>query len=910
MKRIALLLFALLCFLSTTVFAQAGTISGISVGPNDTLYIGQTYQIEVYGSGTQFTLCSGGPSFAGSGCLYGPYSAFIDGLSGFDLQIVNDTVAIFTFNMSRGNLIPGPATVGVALYFDVGPVPVDRFDFPVFIKDNDLTGVNQYFDNGEIIVEVTGQNMFFTQITHQAKLLYSNGDESFYTGIQNDVGNPQLGQPSIILNDDVMQIRFFGDVMPDVTCGLSATLEMNTTYGTYFSPSFTIGDCPSIASNTNDLVTGQQIIELTGQNTHFTQGTIVAKLSSSGSTRDLYRVATQVVNDTFMRAIFEYYPDNIPSSGGPTPSCENMELVIYRPFGSFAAAQFNDACYDVVGVTPDFGYRDQPVSIAISGTNIGFTEVTQVSDPVYSMRLRGPQGANFVADSVTANGNVSTGHFNIPFFAPCGFYELYYTAGNNNFGLFGGGSGSNYIDSFLVDCGVNLRGNVYRDLNGNGSKDANEPNVRGNLITALPATEFATTNINGNYFLNTPPGTYDVEAQPLKYHVFTQPSAPYNINLAFGTVIDTLDFGMYLPDSIQDVGISLTTNGYANNTTHNLYLNYTNYGSDAANVVISLELDANITFNNSTAPVDSVVGNTIYWSLDTLKSIESVMIQNSITVDLVPFGTVVTNTAEISSDIADIDLLNNIDIDADSVRAAYDPNDKQVKPNRAGEENLTLFEEDLVYTVRFQNTGDFTAFFVRIEDTLDSYLDYTSMRILAQSHPLEYSLDANGALVFYFNNIMLPDSGTDEPGSHGFVKFSISPVDSLAENTEIFNDASIYFDLNPPILTNMVTSTMVSELPIDTTTGPIDTTSIRNYGDNAGIKVYPNPFKNRTLIEFHNPDNEPVNFRLIDLSGKVVLERKGLKGNRLLLNRGELTTGVYFAEVRGSNVQRAKLLIE
>jgi hypothetical protein len=51
---------------------------------------------------------------------------------------------------------------------------------------------------------------------------------------------------------------------------------------------------------------------------------------------------------------------------------------------------------------------------------------------------------------------------------------------------------------------------------------------------------------------------------------------------------------------------------------------------------------------------------------------------------------------------------------------------------------------------------------------------------------------------------MLVDSNTNEPLSHGYIKFQISPKDSLLPNSRISNKANIYFDYNPAIITNEV----------------------------------------------------------------------------------------------------------
>ena len=79
------------------------------------------------------------------------------------------------------------------------------------------------------------------------------------------------------------------------------------------------------------------------------------------------------------------------------------------------------------------------------------------------------------------------------------------------------------------------------------------------------------------------------------------------------------------------------------------------------------------------------------------------------------------------------------------------------------------------------------------------------MRIEGASHPYEVSLDLeSGRVEFIFDNILLPDSTTNEIESQGFIKYRINHKEDLVNNTFIENTASIYFDSNPPIVTNTV----------------------------------------------------------------------------------------------------------
>ena len=63
---------------------------------------------------------------------------------------------------------------------------------------------------------------------------------------------------------------------------------------------------------------------------------------------------------------------------------------------------------------------------------------------------------------------------------------------------------------------------------------------------------------------------------------------------------------------------------------------------------------------------------------------------------------------------------------------------------------------------------------------------------------------------FNFDNILLPDSIVNEPGSHGYVKYGIKANAGLADFTAVQNTANIYFDFNPAIITNTTSNTLVS----------------------------------------------------------------------------------------------------
>ncbi len=140
--------------------------------------------------------------------------------------------------------------------------------------------------------------------------------------------------------------------------------------------------------------------------------------------------------------------------------------------------------------------------------------------------------------------------------------------------------------------------------------------------------------------------------------------------------------------------------------------------------------------------------------------------------------------------------------------SSFDPNIKSVLPIGLGDEHEIDTDWQLDYKVQFQNTGNDTAFLVVIRDTLSENLDLTTLNVTGASHPFDWSLNPGRELVFTFENILLPDSTTNEEASHGQVNFSITPRADLLPGERIENSVEIYFDFNDPVLTNTVFHTI------------------------------------------------------------------------------------------------------
>ena len=241
-------------------------------------------------------------------------------------------------------------------------------------------------------------------------------------------------------------------------------------------------------------------------------------------------------------------------------------------------------------------------------------------------------------------------------------------------------------------------------------------------------------------------------------------------------------------------------------------------------------------------------------------------------------------------------------IDCTQNRGSFDPNDKQGYPLGYGSNFQIEENTNLEYKIRFQNTGTDTAFTVRIEDKISEHLDLESIIPGASSHDYTFKINEDSTIFFLFKNIMLPDSNINEPASHGFVNFKISQKTDLPKGTVIPNTANIFFDFNAPVITNEVYHTIGLD---------IITVSVNDLAANLGLVVYPNPFRAQATFEIKDFDNEPWQLRIFDITGKTISTKK-TSNSKLILNKEDLKTGIYFFEIITDSNERGggKIIVE
>jgi len=232
-----------------------------------------------------------------------------------------------------------------------------------------------------------------------------------------------------------------------------------------------------------------------------------------------------------------------------------------------------------------------------------------------------------------------------------------------------------------------------------------------------------------------------------------------------------------------------------------------------------------------------------------------------------------------------------IDIDCQPNVASFDPNDKQARIQGYGSANYIEANTPLDYKIRFQNTGTDTAFNIVIIDTLSSHVNPTSLQMGASSHAYTWTLDGAGILTVNFDNIMLVDSNTNEPLSHGFFTYTIDQSPNLPNGTVINNQAAIYFDFNAPIFTNTTVHTIGENFV------PIVLTMKETWIEALKVLLYPNPTSGQVYIEQLDGQAHDLYINVFDNLGREIAQYQA-SGEQTTIDLKDLPSGVYYIHVR------------
>jgi uncharacterized repeat protein (TIGR01451 family) len=353
----------------------------------------------------------------------------------------------------------------------------------------------------------------------------------------------------------------------------------------------------------------------------------------------------------------------------------------------------------------------------------------------------------------------------------------------------------------MLDSASVIAGTAFFDQNQNGTKELSEPRAPGLIISdASGSVIYGVTDNKGYYEIPVNAGIYAVRLLNLSVaypnHTIVRP-LQHEVTVTQAAYFRNKNFALRSSANILDGQINMTP--YVVARPGGVFWNkvqITNPGTQAYTSIYTIKYDSSkMSFYGSTFVPGNLTATQVSYSNKELAPGDS--LQNDVGFAIkttAKAGDTLRVDVELNTILPDILKLNNRDSVVRIVVSSFDPNDKHVYPFRhANYDSVRASKQELDYTIRFQNTGNDTAFSVLIADSLDAKLDYSTFKLIGSSHPVSVVWNGSGFSGFVFNNILLPDSNTNKVGSNGFVRFKIKPKANVLLSDIVRNKASYYF---------------------------------------------------------------------------------------------------------------------
>lgn len=456
---------------------------------------------------------------------------------------------------------------------------------------------------------------------------------------------------------------------------------------------------------------------------------------------------------------------------------------------------------------------------------------------------------------------------------------------------------SDTVHILRKNCGfTKIRGIVYQEIGYMyGPYDKGIDPVFDNVKVSLKIGNntqlaYAYTNQNGVY-------EFTIDSTLTKYqnvYVSIADANYYQVNnyasFSGSNQYYELNLKTYLLAS-NDLSTTLTSGRNRPGFTIPLFLNVENRGKATNKGNLTLQLDANYTLVDATPVPTTIVGNTLTWDLDSIKSSNTSYLRvNAKLSPSIALGTNLKSTLTLTPAIPDLNASNNLTVLDAIVTGSFDPNDITVTPKGFGEEGFIKATDSLDYVIRCQNMGTDTAFTIVVKSPISPYWDLSTFKMIDASHSYQLNINKD-TLVWTFANILMPDNKVDEPNSHAQLHFKVKQKAGNAPLTQIKASAGIYFDYNAPVMTNVALNTI--EQP----------TGIENNETKGLLKLYPNPTSGEFVIQ------EIGLLNIYNQLGEKVYSTNNQSNTSI--NVSNLPIGIYYVELINEKANlRTKLILK
>jgi uncharacterized repeat protein (TIGR01451 family) len=365
--------------------------------------------------------------------------------------------------------------------------------------------------------------------------------------------------------------------------------------------------------------------------------------------------------------------------------------------------------------------------------------------------------------------------------------------------------GCNTVDEVLSACSISyITGLVYADMNCDGELNGNDIPLPNSIIHDQNNLPIGSSFANGEYYSTLTDNSNTFIHAMVPSGFFSGPEYAFTTT-DMDEIFSDYDFPLCPDLNFHDVRVYAHCGQPRPGFYHTYQVFVANEAVPIENVLVTFDI-TNMLGSSIFTTNGTVTGNTVSWTVTDLTFLESNQIFVQIYVDpTTPLGTIYSPimTATLLSAITDDDPSDNNFTLNQIVVGSYDPNDKSVNTPALNLDEINAEEGAwLDYTIRFQNTGTAEAINVRVDDIIEEDLDLSTFQMLDASHSFQLSFEENRKVEWLFENILLPDSFSNEPASHGFIHFRIKTKDNLQLTDVIENSVAIYFDFNEPIITN------------------------------------------------------------------------------------------------------------
>jgi hypothetical protein len=426
-------------------------------------------------------------------------------------------------------------------------------------------------------------------------------------------------------------------------------------------------------------------------------------------------------------------------------------------------------------------------------------------------------------------------------------------------------------------------GKVFIDANANGLMEANEIPLQNIFVKADSCSTTLVTCVNGNYYspFCTLTDTLRVFLPDWADHCFFNPEKHFVFQDDYA-----LNFPLIVDSLVQDIEILSMqfSSAIIPGTNVVLHIRYRNLAGRLSSPSLSLTSDVQLNWIQASPNFISNTGNLYAWNLPSLDPLQTgeIVVEYRVPASLVS-GTAISLSAEVDAGALDVNPLNNIfETQVDVVNSVASER-KTVFPEGVLDINVISDAPQLYYTIYFQNTSVDTVVNVRIVDTLSTLLQWQTFDLRGASHTCNYQIEASGSVAFYFSDIFLPPSVTNDAQSKGFISYSIRTKTSLELNDKILNTAHVFYDFNEAIVTN-TTQTVIG----------IITEAEYGFSSNEAFRVYPNPATEFISIA-SNTELKAESYSLYDLTGKRMLT--GYVHENTSINIKALDPGLYLLKI-------------